>query len=330
MKHLFKPIILSLLFSIGFISCSDDDEDDDKPAPASNQTSTVSASQFSGQVDENPRNGQSLGFLQATSTNPNDTINYGWFTPELGLNINVSTGELFVEDSSYFDYEQTTAIKAVAVAFIKGESTTFDTATVIIRINNVVEPAEMSVQMRLINGQTPFEIYQSDNSLLDSLYGKAYEGGLIFYLNTSDGSGLVAAETDQSTGIAWDTTSNNANIIQTGATSKAIGDGSSNTSTIVNLLSAQGSYAADLCDNLSLNAKTDWFLPSADEADAMFSNLQSKGFGGFASERYWTSSEATFGFGGAAWYRNFDVSATQISGTTPKIAQYHVRAARAF
>ena len=329
MKHLFKPFIILTILSVTAISCSDDD-DDVAPTTPNNQAATVSVNPFSTTIDENPLNGTVLGTVQATLSNSSGTLNYGWETPTLGLDVNQTTGEVFVSDSTYFDYELNTSLNATVVAFIDGMSTTFDTAQVVINLNNVVETSEMSVQKRLINGQTPFEIYQSDNSLLDSLYGKTYEGGLIFYLNTSNGAGLVAAETDQSAGIAWDTTSNNANIIQTGATSKAIGDGSSNTNTIVNSLSAQGDYAAELCDNLSLNAKTDWFLPSADEADAMFTNLQSKGFGGFASERYWTSSETTFGFGGAAWYRNFDVSASQISGTTPKIAQYHVRAARAF
>lgn len=327
MKNEIKNALL-ILFIAFISSCKEDD--DETITPSTPVTSVVSVGDFSTTTPENPANGTSLGFIQATVNDTSQTLNYSWFTPTLGLDINLTTGELTVSDSSYYDYEKSAFLKAIVVAYTESNSNVFDTAQVIINLTNVLEPAEMSVQMRLNNGQTPFEIYQSNNSLLDSLYGKTFEGGLIFYLNTTDGTGLLAAETDQGASIAWDTTSNAFNQIATGAQSDAIGDGVSNTRTIVQALSGLGMYAAKTCDDLMLNSKSDWFLPSENEMNEMYTNLHAKGLGNFSNERYWSSTEFDLSPTGAAMYRNFDTSSSQTGGTSPKTATNYVRAARAF
>ena len=50
-------------------------------------------------------------------------------------------------------------------------------------------------------------------------------------------------------------------------------------------------YAAKLCWNLTYNGFSDWFLPSVLELRLMYNLLKTNGLGGFADDRYWSSSE---------------------------------------
>ena len=125
-------------------------------------------------------------------------------------------------------------------------------------------------------------------------------GGIIFYDKGKVSDGwryLEAAPTDQSTGIRW----YNGSYITTGATATGIGSGSANTATIISKQGA-GSYAASVCANLVLGGYDDWFLPSRDELNLMYTNLKVAGRGSFASAWYWSSSEYNGNF---AWIQYF-------------------------
>ena len=160
-----------------------------------------------------------------------------------------------------------------------------DKATLIANGNSVYTDAPpVPVQQRLTNGETPKHIYDS-GIILDSLYGKTYQGGLIAYLNTSDGTGLIASSTDQTGGGPfWGGG-------LPGSTGTAIGTGQANTTAIVIALGGGGLYGAKTCDELSLNGYDDWFLPSKDELYQLYLNLKLNGLGGFpVNGFYWSSS----------------------------------------
>ncbi len=169
----------------------------------------------------------------------------------------------------------------------------------------------------MVNGETPYHIYQSDNSLLDSLYRKTYQGGLIFYLNTSNGTGLLAAPSDQSTGIQW-----GCNGTFIGGTYTAIGLGQANTLRIFN--NCGSNTAAGLCRNLVLNGYSDWYLPSKDELGAMYTFLKLNGYGGFANDQYWSSTEYNYS---RAFHRHFT---NGYQTNSVKSNYFMVRAVRAF
>lgn len=174
------------------------------------------------------------------------------------------------------------------------------------------------IQVLLDDGVTPQSLYD-DGVDLEQLYGKMYEGGLIFYLDTINGTGMVAATENQSTGAAWGCSGE-----LLGITGRYIGDGAQNTINIVSNCSEIG-IAARLCDELNLNGKDDWFLPSQDELNLIYTNLHLKGYGGFLDDPFWSSTE--FPLLSSAMYQHFS---TGVMNNAFKVNLGNVRAARVF
>ena len=123
-------------------------------------------------------------------------------------------------------------------------------------------------------------------------------GGLVFYDKGSYSDGwryLEAAPSDLSGGgYVW---GENGWI----KTSTEIGAGYANTMKISSYRYGNVTVAK-ACLDYSVNGYDDWFLPSKDELDLIYKNLDVREIGSFANDDYWSSSE---GNADDAWGQSF-------------------------
>jgi len=150
---------------------------------------------------------------------------------------------------------------------------------------------------KTVNSPSPAALLSStgDDQTAAFTIGQSYHGGIIFYIDGTGQHGLIAATTDQSTGVSWKTGPNKV----TGATATAVGTGAANTNTITASLGSTGNYAALLCANYVSGTFKNWYLPSKDELNLMY---QQKAVLGISSGDYWSSSEVNKG---KAWEQEF-------------------------
>jgi hypothetical protein len=162
--------------------------------------------------------------------------------------------------------------------------------------------------------------------------GESYGGGIVFYVYDGGKHGLIAAISDQSTGIRW----NGISYIRTSANANGVGAGLKNTMLIIAKEVTANSNgdpllaAATVCNEYSVTETVggisttfgDWYLPSRYELNLLY--IQKTVVGGFAADSYWSSSES----GNArAYYQNFN---TGVQSFYFKDEIDRVRAIRAF
>ena len=193
---------------------------------------TVTVSNFTASIAENAAAASVLGTLTATATLGTATFSISSQTPAGAIAVNATTGQLTVADASKFNFELFPTITANVLAT---NSSATATATVTITLTDVTE----TVQKRLDDGETPLQIYNSNNALLNEIYGKTYRGGLIATFNTANGTGVIM-------------------------TAAAIAGGPF---TYLNAVSA--------ANNLVLNTFEDWRLPTETEVNSICGILAS-------------------------------------------------------
>jgi hypothetical protein len=158
--------------------------------------------------------------------------------------------------------------------------------------------------------------------------GESYGGGIVFYVYDNGQHGLIAAAGDQSSGAGMRWNGGSFSFTITRARADGIGAGKANTALIIaNQASIDSAaFAATLCNEYSVtdNGVTygDWYLPSKYELNLLCQ--QQEVVGGFATNGYWSSTEAN---NLEANYQYFLNGIQMING---KSSTLHVRAIRAF
>lgn len=131
MKPLTKYYFLFLLifaFSV-FQSCKDDEE-------TTNPEITITASDFTASIEENPSKGQSLGTIDATTNHGTLTFELTSESPAGAFDLDESSGELSVADETLFDYEINPELTAVITVSNEDIS---ETINVTISLTDVTE-----------------------------------------------------------------------------------------------------------------------------------------------------------------------------------------------
>ena len=178
--------------------------------------------------------------------------------------------------------------------------------------------------LRIVNG-TP----TVDSSLSGYSSGTYYiYYGL--YRTSASGSelyvnGTTTYNSSNCTGTAIGTGKKNTELLV-----KTMGDSAyKNSRTDSNNSEKISDYAARLCDNLKYTSDgmtyTDWFLPSRDELNLMYTNLHKQGLGAVAGT-YWSSSESKYGAVNA--WRQFFNDESQYYGSRGN--DFRVHPVRAF
>ena len=156
--------------------------------------------------------------------------------------------------------------------------------------------------LRMVNGVPTVDSSLSEYSSGRTVFGFGYyrtsDGGINKYVN-----GTVIHNLSDCTGTAIGTGKSNTQLLVSAMGMDAYSEQSEPEKT--------GTYAARLCEILSytVNGVTydDWFLPSKDELDLMYTNLKCNGLGGFVGNVYWSSSEyVNKNFINSAWKQGFD------------------------
>ncbi len=154
--------------------------------------------------------------------------------------------------------------------------------------------------------------------------GDSYKGGIIFWIDGTGEHGLIAATTDQSTGVKW----NNGIDRNTGASGDGLYAGSMNTFLIVATQitdNQTGDFAAKVCADYSVTVDgvtySDWYLPSDYELYLLYQ--QENAVGGLYGNTYWSSTEVDYQ---RVMAQNFGARHLY----SEKYFTYNVRAIRAF
>lgn len=167
----------------------------------------------------------------------------------------------------------------------------------------------------------------SDGTLAVRQYkiGDLAHGGIIFWVDETGEHGLVSSLEDLEPASGNFTHQWSTAFEVTAAQDRGLNEGAMNTFFIISAQRSDDDSAARLCADLDDGGYADWYMPSVEELDLLYTNLHQAGLGGFGDTFYWASTEFD-NFN--AWGQNF-LNGEQ-NFLFNKNLNFQVRAIRAF
>ena len=180
-----KLIISSILLSSSLLLSACKDTDNKTPIPVE-----VTISDLNTTIDENPDNQLNLGAVTASSNVGDLEFTLSNQQPSGALMINSASGELFVEDSSLFDYEVNTQISATVTAATDGVS---ESANIFIDLVDIPENVTTELFAVTVN-----ENVQQNTNL--GVISASTDGDVDIVYSLVDGLNSTAFDINSSTG----------------------------------------------------------------------------------------------------------------------------------
>ena len=274
----FSRLFLSFVLIAGLLyACNDDGSSPKKKA--NDQIQVVG---LDTRINENPSKNRLLSTIAGVSALGDVVLSLKSESVEGALTFDPESGEVRVRNRNLFDFETNPIINYTIEGKVGDE---WNETTFKITLLDVEEIP--SVQELLDQGKEPWEVFKSNSKYnLDSMIGKRYGGGYIFYFDDRDYETWIVSKDNIGT-AKWGC--KGTKISYTG---EAMHQGDENTKTILAECSDPG-IAARLCDNYSVDGFDDWYLPSENEMKSAiwYFGRDADKYNYEVGDKYWSSTQ---------------------------------------
>jgi hypothetical protein len=185
--------------------------------------------------------------------------------------LNVPINHLDFSENKWYKVKRTTGV----IGWVFGRFLDLSiNKTILTKERNNTEEIKLSNTNKISSKSEEYSGFTTRAKFKNPKVGDFHEGGIVFWINPEDTThGLVCAIFDQTEKfyVPW-ALNNKSN--RTGTKERAIGTGFNNTNIIIAINGSGTGHAAGLARVYKGGGYTDWFLPSYEELNLMWENIE--------------------------------------------------------